>query len=110
MGEKRFSFAALNDLAYHLAGGLAEIGVGAGDRVTIYAANSWERIVSYYAVPKLGAVLNPINVMLTPNEVAYCREGLAAYKVPRAVQFVADLPKTTNMGKIMRRKLKTLDE
>ena len=31
------------------------------------------------------------------------------YKVPRSVQFVADLPKTST-GKIMRRKLKTLDE
>ena len=29
-------------------------------------------------------------------------------KVPRAVQFVADLPKTST-GKIMRRELKTLD-
>jgi long-chain acyl-CoA synthetase len=71
VGEQRFSFAALNDLADRLAGGLAEIGVGAGDRVTIYGANSWEWVVSYYAVPKLGAVLNPINVMLTPEEVAY---------------------------------------
>lgn len=32
----------------------------------------------------------------------------AAYKMPRDVQFVADLPKTST-GKIMRRELKTLD-
>ncbi len=38
----------------------------------------------------------------------FCREHLAAYKVPREVQFVADLPKTST-GKIMRRKLHTLD-
>ncbi len=37
-----------------------------------------------------------------------CREHLAAYKVPREVQFVADLPKTST-GKIMRRELHTLD-
>ena len=37
-----------------------------------------------------------------------CRKERAAYKVPRAVQFVADLPKTST-GKIMRRALKTLD-
>ena len=40
--------------------------------------------------------------------IALCREQLAAYKVPRAVQFVADLPKTST-GKVMRRELKTLD-
>ena len=33
---------------------------------------------------------------------------LAAYKAPRAIQFVADLPKTST-GKIMRRELRKLD-
>jgi len=40
--------------------------------------------------------------------IAFCREHLAAYKVPRAVQFVDDLP-TTSTGKVMRRELHTLD-
>ena len=40
--------------------------------------------------------------------LALCRRELSAYKVPRAVQFVADVPKTST-GKIMRRELKTLD-
>lgn len=40
--------------------------------------------------------------------LALCREHLAAYKVPRAVQFVDDLPKTST-GKILRRMLRTLD-
>ncbi len=38
----------------------------------------------------------------------FCREQLAAYKTPRALQFVADLPKTST-GKIMRRELRKLD-
>jgi acyl-CoA synthetase (AMP-forming)/AMP-acid ligase II len=37
--------------------------------------------------------------------IALCREHLAAYKVPRSVQFVADLPRTST-GKVMRRELK----
>ena len=41
--------------------------------------------------------------------IACCREHLAAYKVPRKVQFVDDLPKTST-GKVMRRELKTLDK
>jgi long-chain acyl-CoA synthetase len=40
--------------------------------------------------------------------LALCRKELAAYKVPRAIQFVADLPKTST-GKIMRRELHSLD-
>lgn len=37
--------------------------------------------------------------------LAYCRERLARYKVPRTVEFRHDLPKT-NVGKILRRALK----
>jgi long-chain acyl-CoA synthetase len=41
--------------------------------------------------------------------IDFCRQSLAAYKCPRRVQFVADLPKTST-GKIMRRELHTLDD
>ena len=40
--------------------------------------------------------------------IDFCCKHLAAYKVPRAVQFVDDLPKTST-GKVMRRELRTLD-
>ncbi|MEL6185736.1 MAG: AMP-binding protein [Myxococcota bacterium] len=40
--------------------------------------------------------------------IAHCRESLAAYKVPRQVKFVDDLPKTST-GKILRRELSSLD-
>jgi long-chain acyl-CoA synthetase len=41
--------------------------------------------------------------------IAHCREHLAAYKVPRAVQFVDAVPMTPS-GKIMRRMLKGIDD
>nr|WP_106497890.1 long-chain fatty acid--CoA ligase [Lentibacillus sp. Marseille-P4043] len=37
--------------------------------------------------------------------IAYCRENMAAYKVPRIVEFRKELPKT-NVGKILRRKIR----
>ncbi|MDI5966284.1 AMP-binding protein [Streptantibioticus silvisoli] len=37
--------------------------------------------------------------------IAYCRERLAAFKYPRAVEILAELPKTTS-GKILRRELR----
>ena len=55
-----------------------------------------------YIVPKTGAQPDADDI------ISYCRAHLAAYKVPRAVQFVDDLPKTST-GKIMRRALHTLD-
>jgi long-chain acyl-CoA synthetase len=80
IGEKSFSFRDLDELSDALAASLARLGVKPGDRVTLYAPNSWEWIVSYYGALKTGAVINPVNVMLTPAEVAYvtrdcdCRE------------------------------------
>jgi long-chain acyl-CoA synthetase len=46
---------------------------------TLYAPNSWDWIVSYYGALKTGAVINPINVMLTPaEEVAYVTKDCGA--------------------------------
>ena len=41
--------------------------------------------------------------------VEHCRQRLAAYKLPRAVQFVANVP-ITGSGKIMHRLLKDVDD
>jgi long-chain acyl-CoA synthetase len=41
--------------------------------------------------------------------VDFCRETLAAYKLPRAVQFVDSVPQTSS-GKIMRRLLSEIDD
>jgi long-chain acyl-CoA synthetase len=60
-------------------------------------------------IAKAYVVLKP-GKSATPDEIAaFCRQHLAAYKVPREVQIVPDLP-TTSTGKIMRRQLHTLDK
>jgi len=66
-----FTFAQLNELSARLGNALRGIGVGTGDRVTLYSQNCWEWVVSYYAISRVGAVVNPINIMLTPREVLY---------------------------------------
>jgi len=53
-------------------------------------------------------VLRPDASATEVELIDFCRPHLAAYKLPRSVQFVADLPKTST-GKIMRRKLRMLD-
>lgn len=75
---REFSFTELNDLSDRLAAGLSGLGIATGDRVTLYAPNCWEWIVSYYAVLKLGGVINPINVMLTPEEVEFVVQDCGA--------------------------------
>jgi long-chain acyl-CoA synthetase len=38
--------------------------------------------------------------------IQFCKERMAAYKYPRAVEFVAEIPKTAT-GKFLRRQLRT---
>ena len=71
IGDQRFSFVKLDQLSNRLANGLALVGIEPGDRVTLFGPNSWEWIISYHAVLKLGAVINPISAMLTSEEVEY---------------------------------------
>ncbi len=56
-------------------------------------------VVKAFVVPKNGAKLDKAEI------IAFCKEKLAAYKVPRQVEFRADLPKTL-VGKVLRRALK----
>jgi len=66
-----FSFNKINNLVEKTAGGLSSLGIVQGDTVTLYAENSWEWIVSYYAIARIGAIINPVNTMLTSSEIKY---------------------------------------
>lgn len=77
-GDARFSFNELNQRSIRLARALKALGIARGDRVTLYSHNCWEWIVSYYGVARIGAVLNPINIMLTGDEVRYITSDCGA--------------------------------
>jgi long-chain acyl-CoA synthetase len=65
------NYRELDDLSARAAAGLQERGVQPGETVSLFGPNSWQWIVAYHAVLRAGAVVNPINVMLTAPEVAY---------------------------------------
>lgn len=54
-------------------------------------------------------VLRPGAQADTDSLMTYCRDHLAAYKVPKAIHFVRDFPRTST-GKIIRGALHTLDD
>lgn len=49
-------------------------------------------------------VLKPGEMLTADAVTTFCRERLAAYKVPKQIEFVAELPKSA-VGKILRREL-----
>jgi long-chain acyl-CoA synthetase len=53
-------------------------------------------------------VLQPGRSLTTEQVEAYCRENLAAYKVPREIEFIDELPKSSVL-KILRRELRDME-
>jgi 2-furoate---CoA ligase len=80
-GEQRLTYAALHERAARLAGGLAGLGVGAGDRVAVLLKNRVETVALYWACQWLGAWFVPLNFRLGPDEVDYCIEDAGAVAV-----------------------------
>lgn len=72
VGEQQsLSFRDLEQQAAGFAGGLASLGIARGDRVVLHLPNGGEWIVAYHAVARLGAVVVPANILLTPGEVGF---------------------------------------
>src|SRR5215467_917375 len=68
---RTLTYSELDNLCDRVAGGLHDIGVRPGDRVSLYSPNRWEWVIAYHAALRAGAVVNPVNVMLTAEEVAF---------------------------------------
>jgi fatty-acyl-CoA synthase len=70
-GERRITYRQLLDRCTRLASALAKLGVGRLDTVAIIASNIPEMIEAHFAVPMLGAVLNPLNTRLDAANIAF---------------------------------------
>src|SRR4051812_14132603 len=70
-GERRLTYGDLYERCVRLASALAQCGVGRLDTVAILASNVPEMIEAHFAVPMLGAVLNPLNTRLDPATIAF---------------------------------------
>lgn len=70
-GETVLRYDQLPDEVERAAGGLAALGIGAGDRVAIWAPNCWEWIVAALAIHRVGACLVPINTRYKGAEARY---------------------------------------
>ena len=53
-------------------------------------------------------VVKPGETLTEEEVIAYCKKNLAAYKVPKAIEFMDELPKSV-IGKVLRRKLRDME-
>ncbi|GAY07277.1 long-chain-fatty-acid--CoA ligase [Pseudonocardia sp. N23] len=92
---RTLGFDELDALSDRVAAGLAERGVRPGRAVSLYAQNRWEWVVAYHGVLKAGAVVNPVNVMLTPEELAFVLRDCGAAAVFTSAEQAAGVAELT---------------
>jgi len=66
-----YTFAQINELSNRLATGLHEIGIRKDDKVGIFALNSPQWILAYFAILKLGAVPVTVNTGFIKDPLVY---------------------------------------
>ena len=113
------TYAFLDAGVARAAGFLRAQGVGPGDRVGLQLPNVPYFPVLYFGALRLGAVVVPMNPLLkrataialkdgaeaSADEIrAFAKERVAAYKYPRRVWFVHELPKGPT-GKVLKREI-----
>ncbi len=67
-GEKRFSYAQLEERVDMLSRGLAGIGISEGDRIAVIHRNCHRFMEIYFATARSGAVIVPVNHRLAPDD------------------------------------------
>ena len=66
---QEITFADVQERVNRLANGMADRGVGAGDRVAVMQVNCPEVIEAYFAIAQLDAIYVPINFRAKSNEL-----------------------------------------
>jgi o-succinylbenzoate---CoA ligase len=70
-GNRQLTFAELDRRVDLAARRLAHLGVGSGDRVAVLLPNSVAFVTLIHAISRLGAISVPVNLRLTPGEIAW---------------------------------------
>jgi fatty-acyl-CoA synthase len=69
--QLRMTYSQLQERIARLASGLDGLGVRYGSTVAVMDWDSHRYLESYFAVPMMGAVLQTVNVRLSPAEIVY---------------------------------------
>jgi fatty-acyl-CoA synthase len=68
---KRFTYRDVRDRVGRLASALAKLGVRPGDTVGVMDWDSNRFLEAFFAIPMMGAVLQTVNVRLSPEQIVY---------------------------------------
>jgi fatty-acyl-CoA synthase len=102
--KQKYSFLDMNIRANQLARLLLEIGISKGDRIAMFSKNRLDCIDLLFATGKIGAILVPLNIRLTIQELKYLIEqtnpSLLVYD-PDLIDKVSEIKNTCELDGYM---------
>ncbi len=69
--EIRLNYRDLHERINRLANGLSDLGVAQGDTVAVFEYDSHRYLECFFAIPMMGAVLQPMNYGLLSDQIVY---------------------------------------
>src|SRR5262249_60709514 len=86
-GERRFTYLEFGRRADQLSNALLKLNISRGERVAWLGYNSHELLEAYYDFVQMVAILLPLNIKLTPDEITYTLD----YSTTAAVVYNRDV-------------------
>ena len=87
----RFTFKQLHGAAREAARAFMAMGVEPGDRVAMWAPNTWEWVVALGGLHAVGAVLVPLNTRFKGPEAAYILQKSGAKVLLTVTDFLGTI-------------------
>lgn len=101
----RMNYAQLEARANALAHALVKLGVERGDRVVVFADNTFETVVSFWGVLKANAVVSVINPLTKADKLTYylndCRAKVLISDMHLCAVVNESAPKSTHLAKVI---------
>jgi fatty-acyl-CoA synthase len=86
--DLRFTYRAFRERLGRLASGLAQLGVAPGDVVAVMDWDSHRYLECYFAIPMAGAIMQTVNLRLSPEQLAYTLVDTGANTLLLNVEFL----------------------
>ena len=105
MGERRVSFAQLDEDSNRLAHALMEMGVKKGDRVAMIQASNPEFVTIFFGIMKAGGVAVPLDSRYVGDELVSlfndCRPKVLVVENPPLASLLTDIPRFSSIKHVI---------
>jgi len=90
-GNRSFTYSQIGARVMAIARFFQAQGLQPADRISILEVNSHSFLETYYAAAGMGAILNPINYRLAPNEMAFILRDAGSRWLVTGAQFASQV-------------------